>query len=137
MNTGMQAPATQLPAQLATQIATASAALQRVLSDGEPVLSPPSLDDRTAERCSSPMHLECLTRAFVEVERMRKLLESSAIDQPQLAASLSNYQVLLKQFKSELPRIRGWLLAERARLASRQTHSVGVENWLEMTRQTR
>jgi hypothetical protein len=111
---------TSVGAELVVQLSRASAALQGVLSGREQAID-----------------LTQLTRAFAEVQGTRTLLESSSPKGQEFATALAGYQLLLRQFKAELPRLHGWLLAERGRLAGRRSHSSGVENWLESNRQTR
>jgi hypothetical protein len=53
-----------------------------------------------------------------------------------MARALSHYKSLLRQFKEDLPRLHGWLLAERARLATRRSHSASVESWVRASRET-
>jgi hypothetical protein len=120
---------------LLTQISEAIAALQRILPQ-EP--SSPTTPKRLSQRGAPATNVRDLTAAFTEIVRMQETLtnEHSGVS-GEFAAALSNYRHLLKQFKAELPRIHGWLLAERERLRSKRSHSEAVENWVRTTRQTR
>jgi len=69
--------------------------------------------------------------------RTQKLIEHCKFETPELVTALAEYQKILREFRSQLPRYYGWLLAERGRLASRESHSAAVGNWIETNRQTR
>ncbi|HEX3741839.1 MAG TPA: hypothetical protein VHV29_19225 [Terriglobales bacterium] len=112
------------------QLSTAAAALSSVLH-------PRSVAVHTAANSSLPISLSALTMAFAEVARTQKVLQAGTIALPEVAAALIEYQQLLREFKSNLPRFQGWLLAERARLAMRGAHSTAVESWVKTDRQTR
>ena len=112
------------------QLSTAAAALRSVLY-GSGAVSRPTADT------SLPISLSALTVAFTEIAQAQKILQNGNIRVPEVAAALAEYQHLLGEFKSNLPRFQGWLLAERARLASRRSHSAAVESWSQTNRQTR
>ncbi|HEY7353646.1 MAG TPA: hypothetical protein VH596_12845 [Terriglobales bacterium] len=129
--------------QVLEQLSRASAALRCVLSGQENVShdsSPNGSNAKSSELYAarvSEINVGQLTRAFAEVDHTRKLIECFASGYPEFAVTLAEYQLLLRHFKSELPRLHGWMLTERARLASRQSHSSGVEIWLETNIRTR
>ena len=112
------------------QLSTAAAALRSVLYPG-------GIAAQSAANTSLPISLSALTLAFTEVARTRKFLQASDISLPEISAALAEYQQLLREFKSNLPRFQGWLLSQRARLAMRGAHSNAVENWVKTDRQTR
>jgi hypothetical protein len=94
--------------------------------------------DQKSKTSSPEITLSQLSVAFEEVARMRKLLEPSRPHAcPELIVTLSEYQQILRQFKLNLPRLRGWLLAERERLARRRSHSSSVESWIRASQQIR
>ncbi len=126
----------QLPAnrtapssQAITQLSTAAAALRSVLY-GRGTVSGATAD------ASLPITLSALTLAFTEVTRTQRVLATGNTTLPEVAAAVTEYQQLLREFKSNLPRFQGWLLAERARLAMRGAHSTLVESWAKTNRQT-
>lgn len=84
-----------------------------------------------------PIRLSALTLAFDQVVKTRKVLKPCNTAGAELAPALAEYQRLLREFKSNLPRFQGWLLAERARLGSLSSHSAAVDSWMETNRQTR
>ncbi len=49
----------------------------------------------------------------------------------------TEYRAALIDWDRHLPRLHGWLLAERARLNSRRVHAGSVQTWIETDRQTR
>ena len=112
------------------QLSTATAALRSVLY-GSGVVSGATADT------SLPISVSALTLAFGEIAQAQKVLQIGNTTVPEVAAALAEYQHLLREFKSNLPRFQGWLLAERARLARRGSHSAAVESWAETNRQTR
>jgi hypothetical protein len=61
----------------------------------------------------------------------------SAGDSAEMQSAFAEYRLLLREFKSRLPQLQGWLLAERARLAQRGAHSAAVEDWMQAHGQTR
>lgn len=133
----MKTPDREIPAnrtatsgQIMAQLSTAAAALRFVLY-GSGAVSRPTADT------SLPISLSALTVAFTEIAQAQKILQNGNIRVPEVAAALAEYQSLLREFKSNLPRFQGWLLAERARLAGRGSHAAAVENWVETNRQTR
>lgn len=121
---------TAISRQIMGQLSTATAALRSVLC-GSGAVSGATTD------ASLPISLSALTLAFGEIERAQKVLQPGNVAGPELAAALAAYQHLLREFKSNLPRFQGWLLAERARLARRGSHAAAVERWVETNRQTR
>ncbi|HUK49121.1 MAG TPA: hypothetical protein VLW06_16075 [Terriglobales bacterium] len=122
--------------QLTAQMARASAALRKVLPENGGHSPDPPAAGRTRAN-QPPVNLSTLSDAFTEVMRTRKLIEHCKFETPELVTALAEYQILLRHFRSQLPRYYGWLLAERARLANRESHSAAVGNWLETNRQTR
>lgn len=109
----------------------ASAALRRTLpgADVTAAESDPTL--RTISTAE-------LRAAFREITRIRGIIPLAPSEgSPEIAAAVKEYQRLLARFRAELPRIHGWLLAERARLANRRSHSAAVASWMRTRRQTR
>ena len=127
---GVPANGAAFSGQPIAQLSTATAALRSVLY-GSDVISRDTADT------SLPISLSTLTRALTEITRTREVLSPGNISVPEIAAALAEYQRLLHEFKLNLPRFQGWLLAERARLANRGSHSAAVESWVETNRQTR
>ena len=120
--------------ELLTQLSQAIAAVRQVASRG----SPPSHFSSRSE-CDLPtVSLRDLAAAFAKVAQLQSALEDSEPEiSPEIAPALSHYKSLLSQFKEDLPRIQGWLLAERARLATRRSHAASVERWVRAAQQTR
>jgi hypothetical protein len=88
--------------------------------------------------------LEDVFAAFVEVRRVTKLrTDAQTLDLPTVPAkatsdrALSEYRSALVEWYRNLPRLHGWLLAERARLSCRRAHAESVQTWIETDRQTR
>jgi hypothetical protein len=54
-----------------------------------------------------------------------------------LNRALSEFRSALVEWYRNLPRLHGWLLAERARLSCRRAHAESVQTWIETDRQTR
>jgi hypothetical protein len=82
--------------------------------------------------------LRDLRMAFAEITRMCVFLRSRQSDESARGGgNAAQYCELLAKFRLQLPRIQGWLMVERSRLASRHTHSASVRDWIETTRQTR
>jgi hypothetical protein len=109
------------------QIAAATAAARHVLSiwDG---------DRLQTVRIS----IEDLRAALSQITEGRALLEHVLRDPtPALAHAVSEYRAALAELKPHLPRLEGWLLAERGRLVMRRSHAVSVTNWTEANGKTR
>jgi hypothetical protein len=113
-----------------TRISAATAALRSVLY-GSATASPAAVDT------SLPISLSALALAFAAIARARDVLHAGTITEPELMAAIAEYQRLLREFKSNLPRFQGWLLAQRAHLARRGSHSAAFESWIETNWQTR
>lgn len=105
------------------------------------VVSRTSLPSHGSNRCECdllPVNLRDLAAAFAEVAQLQSTLPNSGAEiSPEIVPTLSHYKSLLSQFKEDMPRIHGWLLAERARLATRRSHSASVERWVRAAQQTR
>jgi hypothetical protein len=127
---GVPANRTAISGQIMAQLSTAAAALRSMLYGSD-------IAPRDTANTSLPISLSALTLAFTEIAQAQKILQNGNIRTPEVAAALAEYQHLLGEFKSNLPRFQGWLLAERARLARRSSHSAAVESWVETNRQTR
>jgi hypothetical protein len=61
----------------------------------------------------------------------------AADDNAALVAARSEYRAALREWHEQLPRLRGWLLAEKTRLATRRAHETGVRAWFRAQGQTR
>lgn len=123
-------PNSSAPMLAIAQLSSATAALRSVLYGS-------ATASRAAVDTSLPIRLSALTLAFDQVAKTRKVLKPGNTARPELAPALAEYQHLLREFKSNLPRFQGWLLAERARLGNRSSHSAAVDSWMETNRQTR
>ena len=94
------------------------------------------------QRLDRGAHLEVreVSAAFLHVQRameLRKHALGVAERMPaELAPVFEQYRAVLFQWKRQLPQLRGWLLAERARLSARQAHAGSVQTWIETDRQT-
>ncbi len=128
---------TKLPSykteEIIRNISSAAAALRRVLPEAP--VSNASVQPTPAKLA---LNVCDLRDAFQQVARMRDTLDGLNFDDSgEIATALMGYQRLLREFRAKLPCIRGWLLAEQARLSIRQSHSTAVEIWLQTSRQTR
>lgn len=87
--------------------------------------------------------LKHVSAAFVEVERVIEFRRRSRTNNCNdrmpgaTALALAGYRAALAEWDRQLPRLHGWLLAERARLSARRAHAGSVETWIETDRQTR
>lgn len=116
------------------QLSRAISALRCVLGSGEKLSAghcAPSINN-------NPVNFSEVKAAFAEVVRTQTVLAPVKFeDLPEIRAVFPEYRQLLQQFKNEMPRFRGWLLAERVRLINRRTHSAKVGGWIMTNRQTR
>jgi hypothetical protein len=111
----------------APQIALATAVLRRALANLEP---------------GAQISLDLIDSAFAAVHSVSDRLHSS-----QVASSVSpsgdfdramaDYRSALREWQRQLPRVQGWLLAEKASLEARSEHARSVSTWLETHRQTK
>jgi hypothetical protein len=90
----------------------------------------------------SRLELNQVVGAFSALERVNHLrtkrLSGDEKSQQEVSAeAMSRYRAMLTQWANQLPRIYGWLLTERSRLASRRVHTQAVETWMKMDRETR
>ena len=82
--------------------------------------------------------LRDLRAAFAEIARMCEFTRHLADDGPAgYKGAAADYRDSLAQFRLQLPRIQGWLMVERSRLAGRHSHSTSVSEWIDANRQTR
>jgi hypothetical protein len=88
--------------------------------------------------------LDDVFAAFIEVRDVTEMrLATQSITSPlvntgaALNRALTEYRAALTEWDRHLPRLHGWLLAERARLSSRRVHAGSVQSWVETDRQTR
>jgi len=121
-----QAPAASISAQ---QIASAAAALRRALASLEPGVQ---------------ISLDLIDSAFAAVRNVSETPRSrqaryslSGADIGDFDRAMAEYRSALREWEQQLPRVQGWLLAEKARLASRREHAQSVSTWLETHRQTK
>ena len=90
----------------------------------------------------SHLDLDSVLAAFRGVQRVseiRRELRSSrqSARTPEYARCEAEYRAALADWDRHLPRLHGWLLAERARLGSRNGHVSQVRAWMDGDRQTR
>jgi hypothetical protein len=85
-------------------------------------------------------HLELnkVSAAFVQVQRVihartQRDAARSSDCAPGEAVMLAEFCAALAEWDRQLPRLHGWLLAERARLIARQSHAGSVQTWIETT----
>jgi hypothetical protein len=111
------------------QIERATTAIRRALSGLEP---------------GTRLALDDVFAAFIEVRHVTEMrLATQPIACPlvntgsALNRALTEYRAALTEWDRHLPRLHGWLLAERARLSSCRVHAGSVQSWVETDRQTR
>jgi hypothetical protein len=76
--------------------------------------------------------------AFSQViELSGRTTNCAAHDSAALGAARSEYRTALGEWREQLPRLHGWLLAEKTRLEARRAHETGVRAWFGAQRQTR
>lgn len=90
----------------------------------------------------SRLELETVLAAFRGVHRvseMRHALKTKRHDSSsaEYVRCEAEYQGALRDWDRHLPRLHGWLLAERSRLRSRSGHAHLVRAWVDADRQTR
>lgn len=129
------------PHEIIVQLSRAISALKRVVPEKKDRCSgytEPSTAESHSAISISRVNIREVEAVFAEVVRARTILTHVKFEHsPDIRAMLSEYQQLLQLFKNELPRLRGWLLAERARLAGRCAHSTAVGSWISANQQTR
>lgn len=117
--------AVQQPASRVEQLSVAAAAIRKALAGFN-------------GGSGTAAQLDDVTRAFAEVLRMAATrLASPQASDPEVAQALDEYHSALREWLRHLPRVQGWLLAERARLELRQNHAESVRTWLDAQGQTR
>ena len=90
----------------------------------------------------SRLDLDSVMQAFRGVQRVseiRRELRSARQNArgAEYARCEAEYRAALADWDRHLPRLHGWLLAERARLGSRSGHAQRVRAWIDADRQTR
>lgn len=90
----------------------------------------------------SRLELENLLEAFRRVQRVNEV--RSSLERTEFLAAdtglnraEADYRAALANWERYLPRLHGWLLAERVRLGSRNNHTGLVREWMNADRQTR
>ena len=117
------------------RLAQASEMLSRVLAAWGSRAAGAAARPGASDQSCTPIDLEL---AFAEVIQMRELLRRlPAEPDPELAQAIADYRQILQQLKLCAPAIRGWLLAERARLGNRKAHSASVQEWIATHGETR
>jgi hypothetical protein len=76
--------------------------------------------------------------AFAEViDLSSRGANRAAENSAALLAARDEYRTVLREWHAQLPRLHGWLLAEKQRLEARRAHEAGLRAWLEAHGQTR
>jgi len=76
--------------------------------------------------------------AFAEVIDLSSRTPNRAVENSAaLVAARDEYRTVLREWHEQLPRLHGWLLAEKQRLEARRAHEAGLHAWLEAHGQTR
>ena len=87
------------------------------------------------------IRVQAIAEAFGSIRRVSEvriaLPSSWAEHNKSLRQAWSDYHSALRDWHKELPRIHGWLLAEKARLEGRRLHAQSVHTWIETNQQTR
>jgi len=66
-----------------------------------------------------------------------RALNSKAASDTAMIDARREYHETLRKWYQQLPRLQGWLMAERDRLESRLAHGTGLREWLGLHGQTR
>lgn len=116
-----------LPTELAQEMARATAAMRRALASFAPGMR---------------LDLDSMLGAFRGVQKvseMRRELRSTrrSAQSGEYARCEAEYRAVLAEWDRHLPRLHGWLLAERARLGARSGHVQQVRAWIDADQQTR
>lgn len=91
----------------------------------------------------SPINLCAITDAFAAV---RSVFEARSAQgaiamvserDDEYDRARAEYNSALQEWHQQLPRLRGWLLAEKARLETNHSHAQSVRSWLETNQQTK
>jgi hypothetical protein len=123
--------------EISAQLSKTIAAMRRVLPEDEPGVSKASGHSKS-KNFQPTISASDLRLAFAELTRARKILGDAKRNvSPKITTLVADYLGVLRRFKKNLPQIQGWLLAERARLAGKRSHSAAVESWLRANQQTR
>lgn len=80
-----------------------------------------------------PIRLETVLLAFTSARRIARQVR----ERTTFAASNGDGKRALEDWLAFLPKLQGWLLAERARLESRRTHAASVQRWVDSSHRTR
>lgn len=85
--------------------------------------------------------MDNVKQVFAAIERIAHLRNSwkgsPASSVPQFKRAEAQYRAALAEWAEQLPRLHGWLLAEKQRLDGRREHAQSVSTWLETQKQTR
>lgn len=114
-------------ADLAQEMAKATDAIRRALAQLAP---------------GSRLKLESVLEAFRAVEKVSEIrralnLGGRKAQGAEYIRCESEYRAALEDWDRHLPRLHGWLLAERGRLGARSGHAQLVRAWVDANRQTR
>ena len=91
----------------------------------------------------SPINLSAITEAFAAVRSVFEARPAQAASamvserDDEYDRARAEYNSALKEWHQQLPRLRGWLLAEKARLETNHSHAQSVRSWLETNQQTK
>lgn len=114
-------------AELAREMAKATEAIRRALAQLAP---------------GSRLKLESVLEAFRTVEKVSEIrralnLAGRNAQDAEYTRCESEYRAALAEWDRHLPRLHGWLLAERGRLGARSGHIRLVRAWIDADQQTR
>lgn len=122
----MTSPETSLESkELACEMESATAAIRRALEGLAP---------------GSRLELGNFLEAFRGVQRVsefRHSLQRTHASDTDSTRADAEYRAALADWERHLPRLHGWLLAERTRLGSRSGHANLVRAWVDADQRTR
>ena len=84
------------------------------------------------------IRVQTIAAAFASIRRVSETrVATISIESSSSSRGWKDYHSALQEWCKHLPRIHGWLLAEKARLEGRRAHAESVYTWIETNQQTR
>lgn len=84
------------------------------------------------------IRVQTIAAAFASIRRVSEArVATTSSESGSSCHGWKDYHSALQEWYKHLPRIHGWLLAEKARLEGRCAHAQAVYTWIETNQQTR